>query len=107
MQAPFIAVNDVDQNGNPAGGYVEGTGLDIKWQTGPLAVDGVRHEPNGAFVETVIAAAKQRIEHYQDSRFACVENEKAIMYLGLAQRLLNVRTQRRISAGTEGTHEGN
>jgi len=107
MQAEFTAVNERDQHGNPAGGYVEGLGLDIKWQTGPLAVDGIRHEPNGAFVETVIAAAKQRIEEYQSTKFACDENEKALMYLGLALNELNSRTQRRINAGVEGTHEGN
>ena len=107
MLADFTAVNDNDENGNPAGGFAGGVGFYIEWQDGPLAVDGVRKEPNGAFVETVIAAAKQRIEYYQKSRFACDENEKAIMYLGLALNELNARTQRRISAGIEGTHDGN
>lgn len=105
MQQPFSAENDVDENGNPAGGFAGGVGFSIEWQKGALAVDGKRLEPNGAFVETIIAAAKQRIEHYQDSRFNCDENEKAIMYLGLALNELNARTQRRISAGVEGTHQ--
>ena len=107
MQQPFSMENDVDESGNPAGGYAGGVGFSIEWQNGPLSVDGVRKEPNGAFVETIIAAAKQRIEHYQDSRFNCDENEQAIMYLGLALNSLNARTQRRISAGIEGTHKGN
>ena len=107
MQAPFTAVNDRDENDNPAGGFAGGVGFSIEWQNGPLSVDGVRKEPNGAFVETIIAAAKQRIEEYQSTRFACDENERAIMYLGLALNELNARTQRRISAGVEGTHEAN
>jgi len=107
MQAEFTAENWVDENGNPVNCYAEGSGFVINWQNGPLTVDGERREPNGAFVETIIAAAKQRIEFYQSSRFACDENEKALMYLGLALNELNSRTQRRISAGIEGTHQGN
>jgi hypothetical protein len=113
VQAEFDSANYNDSNGKPAGGYATGVGLSILWQDGPLQVAETdtapahRREPNGAFVETVIAAVKQRIEYYQDSPFACDENEKAIMYLGLALNELNARTQRRISAGIEGTHQGN
>jgi hypothetical protein len=107
MQQSFIAENWRDENDNPAGGFVKGVGLDIQWQSGPLAVDGVRKEPNGAFVETVIAAAKQRIEEYQSSRFACEENADAIVLLDLALKRLDYRTRRRVEAGVEGTHRGN
>jgi len=107
MKQDFTAENDRDENGNPAGGFAGGVGFSIEWQNGPLSVDGTRKEPNGAFVETIIAAAKQRIEHYQSTRFACDENEKAIMYLGLALSELDARTHRRVNDGTEGTHEGN
>ena len=107
MQQEFTAINDRDESGNPAGGFAGGVGFSIEWQNGALLVDGVRQEPNGAFVETIIAAAKQRIEEYQSTRFACTENERAIMYLGLALNELDARTQRRIGAGTEGTHRGN
>lgn len=106
MQAEFKSANYNDRDGNPDGGYVEGTGFQISWQAGPLAVEEERREPNGAFVETVIAAAASRLRYYQSSKFACDENEKALMYLGLALNELNARTQRRISAGIEGTHEG-
>ena len=107
MKQPFGTANDVDKNGNPAGGFAGGVGFSIEWQRGPLSVNGERLEPNGAFVETIIAAAKQRIEFYQDSKFACAENEKAIMHLGLALNELNARTLRRTEAGVEGTHNGN
>ena len=107
MQQELYAVNWVDENQNPAGGLVKGTGIEIEWQKGPLAVDGERKEPNGAFVETVIAAAKQRIEFYQASKFACEENADAIVLLNQALNRLDYRTRRRMEAGVEGTHKGN
>ena len=58
-----------DAEGNPAGGRVEGTGLYISWQNGPLGRGEARKEPNGAFVETVIAAAIQRLEYYQRCQY--------------------------------------
>jgi hypothetical protein len=105
MKQELEAVNWRDMNDNPAGGYVNGVGLSINWQRGPLSVNGERKQPNGAFVETVIAAVKQRIEEYQSSKFACDKNEKAIMYLGLALNELNARTAEREARGVEGTHE--
>jgi len=107
MQQPFTAQNNVDSLGRPAGGYVHGTSLDITWQDGPLSVDGERREPNGAFVETVIAAALQRIEHYNETQFKCRENSLAITKLEEALHWLNARTARRTAEGTEGTHQGN
>ena len=57
-------VNRSDSEGNPAGGCVNGIGLNIDWQNGPLGRDANRIEPNGAFVETVISAVVTRIEYY-------------------------------------------
>lgn len=105
MLANFKASNELDSNGNPAGGLVLGTGLNIKWQNGPLGRGAERLEPNGAFVETVIAAALQRIEHYQTSKFKCRENALAITKLEEALHWLNARTQKRESRGVEGTHQ--
>ena len=108
MQIGHTAVNHDDANGNPAGGAVSGTGLSIFWQDGPLVVDGVRKEPNGAFVETVLAAAKQRIEYYQtaaDGRFACRQNAIAITKIEEALHWLNDRTTERTARGVEGTHQ--
>lgn len=106
MKQDFITCeNDVDEEGRPAGGRVTAPGLLIEWQNGPLVgPDGHRREPNGAFVETVLAAALQRLEHYQASPFACQENEDAIEYVRLALGVLDERTQRRTQGGIEGTH---
>ena len=105
MQQPFESSNDLTDDGTPNGGYVEGVGLQIQWQRGALVFDGERHEPNGAFVETVIAAAKQRIEHYQTTRYACKENETAIEALDNALTALRLRTADREHRGVEGTHQ--
>ena len=104
MLARFNAENYLDDKGNPAGGIVDGTGLGILWQNGPLGRDGDRQEPNGAFVEMVIAAAKQRIEFYQNGKFACRENAIAITKLDEALMWLNKRTADRESRKVEGTH---
>ena len=69
--------NDSDDDGNPAGGMVRGVGLFIQWQNGPLGRGDERREPNGAFVETVIAAAKQRIEALTRRASAPVHLENA------------------------------
>lgn len=99
--------NDVDENGNPAGGYVRGVGLVLDWQNGPLGRDAERKEPNGAFVETVISAVKQRIEFYQEAsggKFKCRENAMAITKLDEALLWLNKRTLDRENRKVEGTH---
>ena len=108
MLAKFTAKNYVDDGNNPNGGTVEGVGIEITWQQGPLGRGEDRQEPNGAFVETVIAAAKQRIEWYQtvsDRRFACRENALAITKLEEALHWLNHRTAEREAREVEGTHQ--
>lgn len=104
MKQKFKAANLNDTNGNPAGGYVRATGIIIDWQEGPLGRDEDRQEPNGAFVETVIAAAKQRIEYYNESQFRCRENSQAITKLDEALMWLNKRTADREEREVEGTH---
>ena len=101
----IIETHRTDEAGNPAGGHTEGRGISIDWQDGPLAVDGERREPNGAFVEDVIAAARGRLEHYQTSRFRCRENALAITHLEEALHWLDHRTADRERRGVEGTHE--
>lgn len=119
MLQKFKARNATDGSGMPAGGKVEAIGLEIDWQDGPLKrieKDGETWkgpvkkgdiDPNGAFVETVIAAARQRIQWYQEvsgGRFACIENAEAITWLDCALEALDKRTQRRTVAGVEGSH---
>lgn len=104
MRQDISATNFNDENGNPAGGSVDGVGLLITWQNGPLGRDDERAEPNGAFVETVIASALQRIQYYQDSKFACSENQTAIFLLESALTVLDNRTKDREARAVEGTH---
>ena len=94
-----------DSNNNPTGGSSKSVGIDINWQDGPLGRDGERQEPNGAFVETVIQVAIDRIEFFNDSKFRCRENSLAITKLEEALHWLNARTSRRENQGIEGTHQ--
>lgn len=98
-----------DHKGNPAGGVSSGRGIAISWQNGPLGRHGSkeRKEPNGAFVADVLEACRGRIEHFQEGKFACNENEQMLYHIKEAIALEKKRTQRRINEGTEGTHEGN
>jgi len=105
MQNGFNSSHFNDANGNPAGGLTEGTGFKIVWQNGPLGRGEDRIEPNGAFVEDIIAAAIDRIEYYQKSRFACRPNSDALESLKEALAYLEARTADREERKVEGTHE--
>lgn len=107
MKQPIANYFKTDHNTNPTGGTSESTGISIEWQDGPLG-DGVttkRQEPNGAFVETVIQIAIDRIEFFNNSKFRCRENSLAITKLEEALHWLNSRTSRRENQGIEGTHQ--
>lgn len=107
MSGEWVAENYSDDDGNPAGGYVRGVGIDIQWQDGPLLRDGEpKRIPNGAFVEHVILAVLNRLYYYQSTQFKCRENALAITKLEEASHWLNSRTARRVLQGIEGTHEG-
>lgn len=96
----------VDEEGNPVGGISHGTGFTISWQTGPIKDDkGNRRSPNGAFVETVLLAVADRISFYQETKFACPENQTALDGIYIALKALNERTERRSANGKEGTHK--
>jgi len=105
MLADYKAENWTDPDKNPTGGAVHGVGLEIKWQEGPLGRGTERKEPNGAFVETVIDACRQRIQFYQDSKFKCRENAIAITKLEEALMWLNKRTTDREKRQVEGEHK--
>lgn len=99
--------NIEDVIGNPAGGSVSGVGLQIDWQNGPLGRGDDRKAPNGAFVETVLSAALQRIEWYQTAsggKFKCRENAIAITKIEEALLWLDKRTREREARQVEGTH---
>jgi hypothetical protein len=105
MLSEFFSDQWSDEKGRPAGGVSCGKGFTISWQNGPLGRGAERKEPNGAFVETIIVAAKDRLEFYQKSEFACDANAAAIKSLKEALVVLNKRTHGREARGVEGTHE--
>lgn len=107
-QQPFESKHFLDEHGLPAGGVASAVGIDIYWQNGPLGRGKDRSEPNGAFVETVLAIVIDRLNWYQtvgDERFACRENGMAIVHATAALRELERRTARREMQRVEGTHE--
>lgn len=107
MNHPFTDEHWTDENGNPAGGTSFGTGFCVSWQHGPLGRGEERREPNGAFVETLLAVVKSRIGFYQsaaDGRFACEENADAIKHIEAALERLDSRTRDREARQVEGTH---
>ena len=103
MRSPIIQAHILNGD-KPAGGFTSGRKFSINWQDGPLVVNGERREPNGAFVEDVIAAALGRIQFYQDSKFKCRENALALTKLEEALHWLDHRTRERERRGVEGTH---
>lgn len=104
--------HEVDEDGNPAGGTTIGTGINIRWQNGPLGRGEDRQEPNGAFVESIIKAAIGRLQFYQrdpddpskPGKFACRENALAITKLEEALHWCQHRTADREAREVEGTH---
>jgi hypothetical protein len=101
-------INHINQNwtnedGTHNGGVSTGIGYTIAWQRGPLNEGG----RNGAFMIEVLQACRHQMNYYQDSRYACQENEAALHHLDLAIAALQSRRDRRDAEGTLGTHEGN
>lgn len=103
-RTPISSHHVLDAAGRPSGGVTQGRGFTIAWQNGPLGRGPDRREPNGAFVEDVIDAARDRLQFYQASPFACAENDEAIQHLERAMDWLGRRTARREARGVEGTH---
>lgn len=104
MKSGFFSEHWSDAQGRPAGGMTSGRGFTISWQNGPLGRGLERRQPNGAFVEDIIDAVRERIEFYQKSEFACMDNEMAIRHLEAALAVLDERTKRREERAVEGTH---
>ena len=101
-----------DRGGNPTGGntvlWVDGgteseglAALQIEWQNGIVGEDG----QNGAFVEDVMEAARQRLQFFQASKFRCRENAIALTHLETALAWLDFRTRAREVEGVENTYE--
>ena len=105
MRVGFKAHHFTDEHDRPAGGTTTGTGFTIGWQNGPLGRGPERRAPNGAFVEDIIDAARDRIAWYNEMGFECEENMEAIDHLEKALGALDRRTKSRESHDVEGTHE--
>ena len=102
---PLQVVNFVDSLGNPTGGGVEGVGLSVQWQNGPLGNPPALS--NGAFLEDLIEAARQRLIFYQtaaEGKFACRENALALTKLEEASMWLQARRDDRGARGVQGTY---
>ena len=97
--------NEFDGSDNPAGGWVQGKGLEIHWEDGPLGRGDERREPSGASVEAVVMAVIERMEFYQSSRLRCPENARTITRLQEAVHWMTHRTQDRELRGVEGTNQ--
>jgi len=105
MKSKIDEKHEKDDKGNPTGGTTTGTGMEIKWQDGPLGRGADRRDPNGAFVEDVLRAAIGRLQFYQASKFNCRENQIALTHLETALLWLEKRTTDREARGVEGTHQ--
>jgi len=112
VQSQFLT----DQNGNPTGGFTKMVAaveaddgksselvevISIQWQDGVIPPGGVQ---NGAFVEDVLEAARQRIQFFNESKFRCRENSLAITKIEEALQWLDWRTRARLHEGVENTY---
>ena len=98
----YVSVNYLDADGNPAGGYIKGLGVEIHFQDGPLGPPENRRPANGAFVEDLETGIIHRMEFYQATRFRCRENSLVITKLEEAQHWGQHRTRQRMARGVEG-----
>jgi hypothetical protein len=98
--------NYTDDAGNPSGGYAHGPGLCVAFQDGPRGknADGQLEPANGAFVEDLLAAAVQRLEFFQASKFAHPDNAAAIASITDAINSLNNRAKARADRGVLGSN---
>ena len=106
MLQPIHTNHLLDADGHPTGGSTCGLGFAVAWQNGPLGTGEESREPNGAFVETLLWAAADRLRFYNDNGFSCGENRQAIVHIERAIGALQARTERRQYEGVEGTYEG-
>lgn len=75
--------------------------VQIEFQHGPIQEVGV----NGITNEVLLAIVIDRLEGFQSSKWACVENDDALRSCREALEALESRTQKREARGVEGTHK--
>lgn len=102
----------VDNAGNPTGGVTSMRspgaqssdlefGILVNWQDGIVGPEG----QNGAFIEDVLEAARQRLLFFNSTKFRCRENSLAITKIEEALQWLDWRTRSRLAEGVENTYE--
>lgn len=72
----------------------------VDFQEGPIKEAGI----NGVMNEDLLVMVLTRLEHFQNSDFACKENAMAIQKIEEALLWLRKRTTGRENKGIEGTH---
>ena len=73
----------------------------IGFQNGPIKEYGV----NGVANEDLLNMVLCRLQHFQESPYACYENQKAAECIMDALSWLRMRTEQRTERGVEGTSE--
>jgi hypothetical protein len=73
-------------------------GLDIHFQNGPIAENGV----NGVTQEVLLAVVIDRLRCFQAGPFNCEENARALQHSEAALEVLKSRTKARMARGVEG-----
>lgn len=76
----------------------ETAGLDIHFQSGPIAEAGV----NGVTQEVLLAIVIDRLRSFQSGPFGCKENAEALHHAHVALDWLKSRTKERMARGVEG-----
>ena len=90
-----------DADGSHDGGVSYGPGYCISWQRGPISESG----RNGAGLIEVLDACLCQLLYFQESKYACPENDTAIARLQGTIEALQSRRDRRAEEGTLGTHQ--
>lgn len=92
-------LQDYSLLGNP--GDIDRRVCQVNFQKGPIKEAGI----NGVMNEDLLLMVITRLQHFQNSQFACRENAIALTKLEEALMWMNKRTEARNKRGVEGTHK--
>ena len=95
--SPVIIKDEAEFNTNHV---FEANGQAVTFQKGPVAECGV----NGLHNEHVVAMVIKRLQDFQNSPYACEENQEALEHFEKGLDALLRRTSKRKARGVEGTH---
>lgn len=74
--------------------------IELRFQNGPIAEVGA----NGITQEALLAVVIDRLQSFQQGKYACEENATALAKIQEALDVLHQRTKARLARGVEGTH---